>query len=162
MELELTQLDRRYERLRLRQPTQEGRLLASLSQQGQQVPIVVVALAVPLRWLVIDGFKRLRALERLGAETVLATAWELSEAEALVLDRTLRTGPRETELEQGWLLWELRESFGWSRPELARRFDRSLSWVSRRLALVSELPAAIQELIHQGRLSAQAAMKSLV
>jgi ParB/RepB/Spo0J family partition protein len=162
MELELTQLDRRYERLRLRQPRQEGRLLSSLSQQGQQVPIVVVALEGSLRWLVIDGFKRLRALERLGAETVVATAWELSQAEALVLDRALRTGPRETELEQGWLLRELRESFGWSRPELALRFDRSLSWVSRRLALVSELPAAIQELVRRGRLSAQAAMKSLV
>jgi hypothetical protein len=30
--------------------------------------------------------------------------------------------------------------------ELARRFDRSVSWVSRRLALVEVLPEAIQQL----------------
>ena len=42
MELEFHQLDLRYERLRVRQPARERRLLASLADAGQQMPIVVV------------------------------------------------------------------------------------------------------------------------
>jgi hypothetical protein len=61
----------------------------------------------------------------------------MSEVEALVLDRSLRWGERETALEEGWLLAELEQRFGYGLEELARRFDRSTSWVSRRLAGVS-------------------------
>jgi hypothetical protein len=32
----------------------------------------------------------------------------------------------------------LEQRFGYSLDELARRFDRSMSWVSRRLALVEQ------------------------
>jgi hypothetical protein len=44
----------------------------------------------------------------------------------------------------------------------ARRFDRSLSWVSRRLALVDLLPEAIPQQVREGRVSAHLAMKFLV
>jgi ParB family chromosome partitioning protein len=46
--------------------------------------------------------------------------------------------------------------------EVARRFDKTPSWVSRRLALVRELPESIQEQVRNGRLVAHAAMKHLV
>lgn len=163
MELELHQLDLRYQRLRVRRPEQERRLLASLAEQGQQVPLGVVAMAGdPNRFLVIDGYKRIRALQRLGQDTVRATVWNLDEVEALLLDRSMRTAPGETPLEQGWLLAELQGSFGHSLEEMARRFDRSVSWVSRRLALVQELPDSVQEQVRRGQVPAHAAMKYLV
>ena len=56
----------------------------------------------------------------------------MSEAEALLLERSLRFSPQESALEQGWLLAEMEQRFGYSLEELARRFDRSASWVSRR------------------------------
>ena len=62
----------------------------------------------------------------------------------------------------GWLLAELERRFGYGLDELARRFDRSVSWVSRRLALVEVLPEAIQQQIRQGKILAQAALKFLV
>jgi ParB family transcriptional regulator, chromosome partitioning protein len=93
---------------------------------------------------------------------VLATPWELDEVEALLLERLMRTGAVEGALEQGWLLKELAGRFGLSQEELARRFDRSPSWVSRRLALVEELPGSIQERVRAGELAAHAAMKYLV
>jgi hypothetical protein len=46
--------------------------------------------------------------------------------------------------------------------ELALRFDRSVNWVSRRLALVKLLPEAIQQQVREGKIAAQAAMKFLV
>jgi hypothetical protein len=46
--------------------------------------------------------------------------------------------------------------------ELARRFDRSVTWVSRRLGLVELLPESIQQQVREGKIAPQAAMKFLV
>jgi hypothetical protein len=86
----------------------------------------------------------------------------MSEAEALLLSRSLRSGPQESALEEGWLLAEMEQRFGYSLDELARRLDRSTSWVSRRLALVELLPEAIQQQVREGKLGPQVAMKYLV
>ena len=162
MQLEFHQLDRRWGHLRVREPHRQRRLLASLADSGQQTPIVVVAAGPPDRYLVIDGHKRVAALEQLGRDTVEATVWAMSEAEALLLSRSLRSGPQESALEEGWLLAEMEQRFGYGLDELARRFDRSTSWVSRRLALVELLPEAIQQQVREGKLGPQVAMKYLV
>ncbi len=101
------------------------------------------------RYLVIDGYKRMAALEHLGRDTVEATVWAMSEAEAVLLSRSLRFGPAESALEQGWLLAEMERRFGYSLDELGHRFDRSASWVSRRLALVELLPEGIQQQVRE-------------
>jgi ParB family transcriptional regulator, chromosome partitioning protein len=162
MQLEFQQLDRRYESLRTRNPQRERRLLASLSASGQQVPIVVVRGSEAERYVVVDGFKRMRALARLGADTVAATCWELSEAEALIVDRLLCSAERASALEQGWLLRDLVDRFALRADELARRFDRSVSWVSRRLGLVRDLPEQVQEGVRAGQVVPHAAMKYLL
>lgn len=159
MELELHQLELRYERLRKRHPRAERGLLASLAEVGQQVPIVVVSEAK--RFVVIDGYKRVRALKRLARDTVRATRWDLPEVEALLLERGLRCGSEDA-FDQAWLLAELQERFGYSLEGLACRFERSKSWVSGRLALRHALPSSIQEQVRLGALSAHAAMKYLV
>ena len=110
----------------------------------------------------IDGYKRIAALQQLGRDTVEAVVWPMGEAEALLLDRSLRFSEHETALEQGWLLQEMEQRFGYGLDELARRFDRSMSWVSRRLALVELLPEAIQQQVREGQISAHVAMKFLV
>src|SRR5580658_2996665 len=86
----------------------------------------------------------------------------MSEAEAVLLSRSLRFSPQESALEQGWLLAEMEQRFGYGLEELARRFDRSVSWVSRRLALVEVLPEAIQQQVREGKILAQVALKYLV
>jgi ParB family transcriptional regulator, chromosome partitioning protein len=159
MQLEFHQLDRRWEHLRAHHPGQQQRLLASLAAMGQQTPIIVVAQSD--HYLVIDGYKRIAALQQLGRDTVDAVVWPISEPEALVLDRSLRFAAHETALEQGWLLAELEKHFGYSLDDLARRFDRSVSWVSRRLALVDLLPEALQQQVRDGQISAHVAMKFL-
>ena len=163
MQLELHQLDRRWGHLRVRQAARQRRLLASLAEAGQQPPIVVVAAEGQAeRYVVIDGYKRIAALEQLGRDTVDAVVWPRSEAAAVLLERSLRLSERETALEVGWLLAELEQRFGYSLEELAQRFDRSVSWVSRRLALVALLPESIQQQVREGKIAAQVAMKYLV
>lgn len=163
MQLEFHQLDRRWEHLRVRHAARQRRLLASLAESGQQTPIVVVAAEGQAeRYIVIDGYQRIAALQQLGRDTVEAVAWPMSEAAAVLLDRSLRLAERETALEVGWLLAELKQRFGYGLEELARRFDRSVSWVSRRLALVELLPEAIQQQVREGKIAAQTAMKFLL
>jgi ParB/RepB/Spo0J family partition protein len=163
MQLEFHQLERRWEHLRVRHAARQRRLLASLAEVGQQTPIVVVAVEGQAeRYVVIDGYKRIAAVEQLGRDTVEAVVWPMSEAAAVLLDRSLRLTERETALEVGWLLAELERRFGYGLDELARRFDRSVSWVSRRLALKEVLPEAIQQQVRDGKILAQVAMKFLV
>jgi ParB-like chromosome segregation protein Spo0J len=149
MQLEFHQLDRPWEHLRVRHAARQRRLLASLAESGQQTPIVVVA---------AEG----QALEQLSRDTVEAVVWPMSEAAAVLLDRSLRLSEHETALEVGWLLAELERRFDYGLDELARRFDRSVSWVSRRLALAEVLPEAIQQQVREGKILAQVAMKFLV
>jgi len=163
MRLEFHQLELHWERMRVDNPQRRRRLLASLAESGQQVPIVVVAVEGQTdRYVVIDGYKRIAALQQLGRDTVEAVVWPMSEAAAVLLDRSLRLSEQESALEMGWLLAEMEKRFGYGLEELARRFDRSVSWVSRRLGLVELLPESIQQQVREGRIAAQAAMKFLV
>jgi ParB family transcriptional regulator, chromosome partitioning protein len=124
--------------------------------------VVVAAEGQADRYVVIDGYKRIAALEQLGRDTVEVVVWPMSEAAAVLLDRSLRLSEHETALEVGWLLAELEQRFGYGLDGLARRFDRSVSWVSRRLGLVEILPEAIQQQVREGKILAQVAMKFLV
>ena len=161
MELDLHQVELRYAALRRRDAKRERALLASLTDVGQLTPVVVVR-GEGDAWVLVDGYKRVRALGRLHRDTVVAVEWVLAEVDALLLARLMRTTEGDSALEQAWLLRELHERFSLGCGELARRFDRSESWVSRRLALVRELPEPVQELVRSGGLPAHAAMKHLV
>src|SRR3954447_9496706 len=162
MRLEFHQLDRRWEHLRARHPSRQRRLLASLAASGQQTSIVVVAVeGHPDRYLVIDGYQRIAALQQLGRDTVEAVVWPVTEPEALMLDGCTRWAERQTALEQGWLLAEMEQRFGHGLEELARRFYQSVSWVSRRLALVEQLPESGNQQVREGKISAHVAMRFL-
>src|SRR5213594_3257759 len=105
MQLEFHQLERRWEHLRVRHPARQRRLLASLADSGQQTPIVVVAAEGQAdRYVVIDGYKRMAALEQLGRDTVEAVVWPMSEAAAVLLDRSLRLSEHETASTAGFAL----------------------------------------------------------
>jgi ParB family transcriptional regulator, chromosome partitioning protein len=160
VDLEFHQLDCRYESLRVRQPQRERRLLASLADHGQQTPIVVVRGVET--YVVVDGYKRVRCLKRLHRDSVAGFVWEMSEADALIFRQMVHAEGGASALEQGWLLRVLHEGHALRLGELARRFDRSVSWVSRRLALTRELPEAVQERVREGRIVPHAAMKYLV
>jgi ParB-like chromosome segregation protein Spo0J len=165
VEVEFHQFDLRYERLKVASPEHERRLLTSLAEIGQQVPVVAVrdeTIRGASQFVLIDGYKRIRSLQRLARDTVETVCWPGEEPEALIVTHLLHSGGQETALEQSWLLLELHERFGLPLEELARRFCRSVSWVSRRLALTVELPESIQEQVRRGEIVAHAAAKYLV
>ena len=160
MDLELHQLELRHDVLRVRNARRERQLLASMAETGQTTPVVVVREGE--RFVLIDGYKRVRAQRALRQDTVLAMEWALSESDALVFERVLRSGDADTAIEQGWFLREMHARFGLTQQELARRFSRSTSWVSRRIGLATELPESIQTHVRNGAIGGHAAMKFLV
>lgn len=162
IELSLDALELKYERLSVRRPAAERRLLASLGESGQQSAIIVVAAPEAGRYIVVDGHKRARALRKLKADVARVAVWELPEAQALATAYQLWAGGRRDAFEEGWLVAELHRSFGWSLGEVAERLVRSKSWVSKRLALVEELPDWMAEEVALGRIGAHAAANFLV
>jgi len=86
----------------------------------------------------------------------------MSEADAMLLERSLRMSEPDSALEQGWLLSEMEARLGYSIDDLARSFDRSPTWVGRRLSLVETLPEAVQQQVREGKIGSQIAMRYLV
>lgn len=163
MTLELHQLELRYEHLRILDPSRLARLTAALTQQLPHSPVLVVPVeAGSQRYVLIDGYRRVLALRKLGRDTVTAVVLPMTEAQALMFRHRSQTERPSTALEEAWLLVELEGSFGLNQVQLAQELGRSISWISRRLALLRALPDAAQALVRRGVLSAQAAMKYLV
>jgi len=161
VELNLNALDLKYARLSVRRPGAERRLLAAIGESGQQSPVIVVG-GQGGRYVVIDGHKRVRALEKLRADVVKAAVWELPEAPALALAYRMWASGRRDAFEEGWLVVELHRHFGWSLGEIAEKLARSKSWASKRMALVEELPEWMAEEVATGRIGAHAAANVLV
>jgi ParB family transcriptional regulator, chromosome partitioning protein len=158
VEVDLHQLELRHDDLRIRGGDRRRRLIASVAELGQQVPVIVIR--EDARLVLIDGYLRVEALRRLGRDRATATAWPLTEPEALLQHRHLATS-KHTAIEDAWLLARLR-TYGLSLDQLAARLCRSKSWVSRRLALLDELATAAQAAVRDGTVPPHAAMKYLV
>jgi ParB-like chromosome segregation protein Spo0J len=161
LQIELHQLELRYQSLRVVEPARRRKLLSAVCETGQQVPVVVVAAATADRYVLIDGYLRVDVLRSLGRDVVEATVWSLGEIEALIVRFHLEGHARST-LEEAWLLEHLAKDEGLSLEELGRRLCRTKSWVSRRLGLRKILTAEVQTKVAAGQIPAQAAMKYLL
>jgi len=164
MRIGLHELDTKYEGLKVRDRRGESRLAVLLAQGGQYSPVVVVASGndAGRRFVLIDGYKRLRAAKRAGLDELEATVWEQSEPDALVQLHALQRQRERNGLEDGYLVNALVEEHGMSMDEIAVRLGRSKSWVSRRLGLVKALPRWLQASVSNGEVACYAAVKYLV
>lgn len=162
-EIALETLDLNYERLRIRRPREEKRLLASLGETGQQSPIVVVPGDSLGRYVVIDGGKRVRALRKLKADIVKAVIWEMTPAQALIIAYQMqKSSGGWNALEEGWVVYELHRKHGWTLDQIDTALDKGQGWASRRLGLVETLPERVLDEVHKGHIGAYAAMKYLL
>lgn len=158
MQIDLHRLDLRHRDLRIVDANRRRRLIGSIAEVGQQVPVVVIAEGD--RVVLIDGYLRVDALARLHRDSVLATTWTVSEVEALVHHRHLAV-TRRSALEDAWLLSRLRDH-GLTMDEVARRLCRSKSWVSHRLGLLDALAVAVHDRVRAGTVPPHGAMRYLV
>ena len=167
LELDLHCLDLRFAGSRLVEPQAVARIAQSIERCGQIVPCIVVAVpgaagagADPR--VLIDGYRRVAALRRLGRDTASVEQWTCDLAEA-VLGVLARAQDRSfASIEEALLLRELLQGQGLTQHDLARRCGRDVSWVSRRLQLLSALPDAALAAVRTGNLSSWAANRVVV
>jgi len=160
MKVELCELAFRYAHLRGGGGGQRQRLRASLAEEGQRVPVLLVRDGDAL--VLIDGYARCDALRSLGRDVVDAAVLDGDEVDALVLSHQLVCGRRKTALEQAWLVAELIERHGLTQSEVAGRLGKSKSWVSRHRAMTTLLPVTVRAAIERGEVSVQVARRKKI
>lgn len=160
LEADLHRLDLRFASLRVRQPRAVERLARSIEHSGQLMPVVAVG-EQEHRWVLIDGYLRIEALRRLSRDTARVELWECPLAQALLLVLVRVQGRAWEAIEEGAVIRELVGPCGLSRREVAHRTGRDVSWVSRRLTLLEDLPEAVFAAVCAGELSTWAAVRVL-
>ena len=150
-ELKLDKIGEVYGDLRLANPRAEKQMQASLSRYGQMSPVVVCRGASE-GYELLDGFKRLRATRRLGAQRtlrarVLDVGARAAKAAVLYLNWASQS---VTELEEGWVVYALCREDGLTQVEVGELVGRGRSWVSRRLSLVERLSDEVQSQLRLG------------
>jgi ParB/RepB/Spo0J family partition protein len=167
LELDLHRLDLRFASSRLVEPRAVARIAHSIERCGQIVPCIAVAIpdgaGADLEQLVlIDGYRRIAALRHIGRDTAIVDRWTCDVTEAL-LGLLARTQNRSlASIEEALLIRELLQGSGLSQHDLARRCGRDVSWVSRRLQLLSGLPDAALTAVRDGKLSSWSASRIVV
>jgi len=127
-------------------------LATSIAANGLLQPIVVRD--VGEGYQIVAGERRLRAIQRLGWERVPIITRALTDEQMLVValvENLQRENLSSLEEAQGY--HRLIEDFGLTQEEVGRHVGRERSTVSNALRLLS-LPAAVRELLGQGRISA--------
>ena len=127
LDLDLHRLDLRFAGARVAEPRAVERIARSIERGGQIVPCVAVAdppvevLQGGERLVLIDGYRRIAALRRLGRDTARVECWACDLA-AVVLGVLARSQSRPwAAIEEALLVRELVQGLGLSQREVARR-----------------------------------------
>ena len=157
--VEISSIDLRYQHCRLSHGPTEQRLLGSMASQGLRDPLLgAMHGGTPV---LLDGFKRLRCAQKLGIGSIPFRALGDDEASAIVDLMRLANARSLTLLEQACLIDELKRVHGFSVAEIARRLERSTTWVSVRQGILSELTPLIKEKVMSGAFPLSAYMYNL-
>lgn len=160
-QVEPHQLDLRYAHTRIIKERDLFRMKDSLQRYGQINPVVVIPGGEGL-FVLIDGYKRVKALKEVFWDTVWAEVWEMGEEKALLSILADTHARRWEVIEQAALIRELCRNHDYSLGAIAREIGRDKSWVKRKLDLLESLPEDILEAVISGHISAWVASRVLV
>ena len=150
--LEIHQLCLSLEKLRKHPSSSYLKMAESITHYSQLMPVIVVS-DENQGLIVVDGYLRIRALQKLGNDLCDSEIWECDLATALLL-RLTRTCEKHLEaIEESNILDVLHHELGLSQSDIARRVARDVSWVNRRLSLLKNLPSVVRESHYKGQLS---------
>ena len=159
--VDLHRLDLHFAHVRVCEPPALERLARSIERCGQLTACIAVTALNGDRFVLIDGYRRVAALRRLGRDTALIERWDCELAQALLQLLARDDARRFAAIEQALLLRELINHFALSQQVIARHCGRDVSWVCRRLQLLSALPDTLVEAVRIGTVSSWAATRVL-
>ncbi|MBN1443800.1 MAG: chromosome partitioning protein ParB [Planctomycetes bacterium] len=147
-EADLSTFDLRYEGYRMRNPAQEARLLASITERG--IEEALEGVDVEGRRILLNGFKRYRCARKLSLWTVPYAS--LGDDTAAGIIAVLRASNHRSLsiLEEARFIEDLRSLHRLSVAAIAETLSRSKAWVSMRLGLLAEMGERIREKIFSG------------
>jgi hypothetical protein len=137
-DVEIAELDLRYEKSRMRAPFRERQLLVSIVEGGITDPLSGVELDSGVK-ILLDGFKRLRCARKAGLQIVPFESLGGDEPSAII--GLLKAANRSaiSLMEQAMFVEELHKTHGLSVAEIAGRLQKSKAWVNVRLSTFSEM-----------------------
>lgn len=158
--IEISTLDLRYERCRLKSNATEKALLASILDRGIRDPLQGVEAKGGCR-ILLDGFKRYRCAKKLNIGIV--PYYSLGDDEAIGIIELIRISNAKSLsiLEQARLIDELKSVHQMCNSEIARLLEKSKAWVSVRAGITNEMSECVVENIFNGKFPVYSFMYTL-
>jgi len=158
-EVEISKLDVRYERYRMKSLTAERILLNSIAEKG--IRDALLGVDTNGKRVLLDGFKRYRCAGRLHIGIVPYRS--LGSDEACAILKLLRIANSRTLsiLEQAALIDELMKVHMMSNAEISRSLEKSKSWVSMRTGIIREMSECVRDQLFRGRFPVYSYMYTL-
>lgn len=159
VQVDLHRLELRFAPMRIVDAGAVQRLANSMHAYGQLVACIAAPAPDNAALVLIDGYRRVGALARLGRDTALVQCWScpLEQALAQMLARSMSRA--FAPIEEALMLRELIDTHGLSQREAAQQCARDVSWVNRRLVLLGELPQDLLQAVRSASVSAWAATR---
>jgi len=159
-EIEISTLDLRYEHCRLRHRPSEKALLSSILENGVREAVMGIN-TVGGRYVLLDGFKRVRCLKIIGRS--VAPFISLGDNESSGIVSLLRTSITRglNILEQAQLITELKNLHKLSVADIAFRLEKSKAWVSMRSSLIEGMSDLVRQKLFAGQFPVYSYMYTL-
>ncbi len=158
-QIELKQLDLRYEHYRLKSPGSEKILIASIVESGIREPLQGVNKED--KRILLNGFKRYRCAKRLGIGIVPYMPLGDDEVDGIIALLRISNTKSLSILEQAILIDELITVYKLCNADIAGLLEKSKSWVSVRAGIIKEMSDLVREKIFNGEFPVYSYMYTL-
>jgi hypothetical protein len=158
-QIEITDLDLRYENHRLKSPGAEKIMLNSILEKGIRDPLQGVDTRD--HKILLDGFKRYRCAKKLNIAIVPYISLGNDEALAIIQLIRLSNAKSLSIVEQARWIDELKNVCLMSTADIARMLEKSKSWVSMRSGLIAEMTDCVKDNIFKGKFPVYSYMYTL-
>ena len=132
-------------------------LALSLVEDGQWNPIIVRPKPNG-RYEVISGHYRLQAAKNAGFKEIEATVKDAADDEADVLSlKTNMLGLEMTPREQGKILSQILQKYGWTQGQLAKKLNVNSDWIGRRIRVALDLHDLVAKALDENKINFEVA-----
>lgn len=158
--IEISSIDLRYERCRVKSNYAEKLLIDSILTHGIREPFQGVDAKDGSR-ILLNGFKRFRCARKLGIGIVPWHSFGNDVSVGILELLRVSNAKSLTILEQAKLIDELQSVQGMSGADIALLLERSRAWVSVRTGIIKEMSNCVMDKIFSGQFPAYAYMYTL-
>lgn len=148
-QIEISNLDMRYETFRLKSKKIESALLTSIIEHGIQEPLKGVDIGDEKK-ILLDGFKRYRCAKKLNIGIVPYYSFGRDEPIGVIKLIRISNTKTLTILEQAKMIDELQKVHSMSTADIAGLLEKSKSWVSVRTGIFKEMSKYVMKRVFNG------------